>query len=518
MNWKFYAASQPIVYSRTDAVMKARQSHAPELARLEPMSRTQIATRRIAEMWRGLKLSQQFLIVSAAATIAAMAVVGSWLTHRIEGATAQQSAYDAALYVESVVGERIQGMADTPAFDVNVQRELEQLVVQTPLGRRVLSFKVWAKGARVIYANNPKHIGKSYPATDILKSAWSGTLQYEFNSLNDTEDAAEKEFNVPLLEIYVPVRKRFGGDVIAVVEFYMDASTLVDEIARAKREAWLLLAIIGLLVVSALYGMAHRAGLTIDRQRNALNDRISDLSRLLDQNLVLRQRVEASSRRTAEINERYLRRIGSDLHDGPAQLISLSLFLLDAVHSGETATPALSSADSLSNAEKNRIREALQGALKEIRELSIGLSVPELDKSTIADTIYEAIRAHEHRAGTKVHVSLAKLPEQTNSRDTKLAIYRFLQEGLNNTRQHAPKTQVSVTAGPDEMSSIMIEIADEGPGLDLAAVENSDRLGLVGMRERIECIGGSLQIITAQGEGTRLVARLPVTPGDHHGP
>ncbi len=339
------------------------------------------------------------------------------------------------------------------------------------------------------------------------------------NSLNDTEDAAEKEFNVPLLEIYVPVRKRFGGDVIAVVEFYMDASTLVDEIARAKREAWLLLAIIGLLVVSALYGMAHRAGLTIDRQRNALNDRISDLSRLLDQNLVLRQRVEASSRRTAEINERYLRRIGSDLHDGPAQLISLSLFLLDAVHSGETATPALSSADSLSIGEKNRIREALQGALKEIRELSIGLSVPELDKSTIADTIYEAIRAHEHRAGTKVHVSLEK-----SARPDRFPRHQacHLPLSAGGIEQHPPARaeDAGIRHGrPRRVEQHHDRDCRQGPGTGPCRRRELRSLG-TGRHARTHRVYRRLasDYNGPGGEGTRLVARLPVTPGDHHGP
>lgn len=467
---------------------------------------------RTGAYWRSLGLSQQFLIASAAATIAAMSILGAWLSQRIESAVSQYAALDAALYVEAVIGERIQGISDA-ASDPETQRQLESLVLETPLGRRVVSFKVWAPGGRVLYASRPTHVGKTYPPTPHLLEAWGGKVVFQFDDLNDSEDALERSLKIPLLEIYVPVRKRFGGEIVSVVEFYEDATALVADIQRAKRDAWLLLAALGSMVVAALYGMARGASRTIERQQAALTDRISDLSRLLAENTELQHRIEAASRRAGALNERYLRRIGSDLHDGPAQLISLALFRLDAMAPREP-TPAQTGEQSLRMAamEKANIRLALEQALKEIRELSVGLSVPEVDSGTLADTITTAVRAHEHRTTSRVHLDLAALPD-FNLREIKVALYRFLQEGLSNARQHAHGAIVSVKAHARSDGMLVVEIEDDGPGFDTAQAAKSDRLGIVGMRERIESVGGIFEVQSVRGKGTRLTARIPIGQG-----
>ncbi|MDX2157010.1 MAG: sensor histidine kinase [Hyphomicrobiaceae bacterium] len=464
----------------------------------------------VLDGWRALSLSRQFLIASSFAILLAMIVVSAWLSSRIESAVSQNSAVDAALYVEAVIGERIQGLADKPEFDPAVQRDLEQLVLKTPLGRRIVSFKVWIKGGRIIYASTPEHVGSTFPTTSNLREAWQGRVKFDMDALHEAENEVERGLNLPLLEIYVPVRRRYGGDVIAVLEFYEDATGLVADVNQAKLQSWLLLSIIGSAVVGALYGMARRASQTIDRQQAALNDRISDLSSLLAQNLSLRERVEAASRRAAVLNERYMRRIGSDLHDGPAQLISLALLRLDSLRVGNAAAPVPGRPPQDAEAEKTRIRQALESALKDIRVMSLGLSVPELDNFTLSQTIAESVRAHEHRTQSRVELVLERLPAQVADREAKIAIYRLVQEGLNNANKHAPGARVRVLAGSAADGRILVEITDDGPGFDVMAGGNGDRLGLIGMRERLETIGGSLAIISTPGHGTRLSARLPV--------
>jgi signal transduction histidine kinase len=471
--------------------------------------------RRTTAYWRSLGLSQQFLIASAAATIAAMSILGAWLSQRIEGAVSQYAALDAALYVEAVIGERVQGISE-PISDPETQRQLESMVLRTPLGRRVVSFKVWAPGGRVLYASTPTHVGKTYPPTPHLLEAWAGKVVFQFDDLNDSEDELERSLKIPLLEIYVPVRKRFGGEIVSVVEFYEDATALVEDIQRAKRDAWLLLAALGSLVVAALYGMARGASRTIDRQNAALTDRISDLSRLLAQNSELQQRIEAASHRAGVLNERHLRRIGSDLHDGPAQLITLALFRLDAMEPRDPVEP-VAGEQALKKAAMDRgnIRQALVQALKEIRQLSVGLSVPEVDNMGLSETITAAVRAHEHRTAARVNLDLAALPG-CSLREIKVALYRFLQEGLSNAWQHANGATVEVKAYCPSRGMLGVEIVDDGPGFELGQTGSSDRLGIVGMRERIEGVGGMLEIASGPGKGTRLLARIPVVQGVRH--
>jgi len=110
-----------------------------------------------------------------------------------------------------------------------------------------------------------------------------------------------------------------------VSEFYEDAEALKRNLFKANLQSWLAVALVTLAMLGALSGIAFRGSRTIEHQRVSLEQRISELSRLLSQNELLRNRLQQTSRRTAEINERYLRRISADLHDGPALFQSTTM-------------------------------------------------------------------------------------------------------------------------------------------------------------------------------------------------
>ena len=84
-------------------------------------------------------------------------------------------------------------------------------------------------------------------------------------------------------------------------------------------------------MLSFLFAIVRRGSRTIETQQNTLHDRISQLSGLLAQNESLRQRIDELYVRSAETHEAFLRRVGHELHDGPAQLIALALLRLDAL-------------------------------------------------------------------------------------------------------------------------------------------------------------------------------------------
>lgn len=473
-------------------------------------------TSRVLAIWRALDLAFQFLVISVLVTVMAMAVVGSWLSQRIVQSVTQSSALETALYIENLIGERFQTITGDLEFDPAIQADLERLVGSTPFGRRVVSFKVWLNGGRILYASVPSHVGKTYPPTDNLRRAWTGKVAFEYDDLHDAEDAVERRMNLPILEIYVPVRKRFGGDVVAVIEFYEDATRIANDIRNAKLESWLLLAMVGGIIVALLFGMIATASRTIAAQRKSLRDQISELSRLVTQNEALRKRVEAASRRTANLNERYLRRLGSDLHDGPAQLISLALLRLDADQRSVAPNVASGSAGLLAATEnQTKIRAALTDALNDIRQLSSGFSVPETNRMTLTESIREAVRAHENRTGVRVSTGLGDLPDNVSS-DVRITAYRIVQEGLANAARHAPASTVSVSTRKLVDGRVEVRISDSGPGFDPATLKHSDRLGILGIRERVECVGGSLEIETAIGKGTTLIARMPPGKDEKH--
>ena len=88
--------------------------------------------------------------------------------------------------------------------------------------------------------------------------------------------------------------------------------------------------------MGALFSIVRDGSKTIDQQRVFLTERVAQLSDLLQQNEVLRQRVERAARSATEGTERLMRQVGSDLHDGPAQLIALALLRLDSLKLAKT--------------------------------------------------------------------------------------------------------------------------------------------------------------------------------------
>ena len=465
-----------------------------------------VSLNRFVGRWRALGLARQFLLTSAAIIVLGMAVIGYWLSYRIADNVTHNTALSTALYVESFVGPKVQGMAESAAFRPDVQAELERLLRDTPLGRRIVSFKVWARGGAVIYSSRPELVGRKFAPSEKLRAAWTGVVAAEFDHLNEPEHAAERATGLPLLEIYVPIRQSYTDRVIAVVEFYEKAERLRADIFRSKLESWAMLAAVGIGAVAALFGVVAAASRTIQRQRAALQTRIAELSDALSKNQELQKRLTRASRRAAEINERYLRQIGSDLHDGPAQLLSLAMLRLDAL--GAPDSPAGESPP-LAN-ERRSVRGVLADALHEIRSVSIGLSLPELSLLTLSDTLREAVRLHEGRSGRKVTLDVAGLPAGA-PHVVKATAFRIVQEGLNNAARYGGEGPHKVAAACKD-GRLVVTVEDAGPGFD-AAAGNPKKLGLVGLRERLETLGGSLTIDTAPGHGTMLTAVLPLEDG-----
>ncbi len=319
-----------------------------------------------------------------------------------------------------------------------------------------------------------------------------------------------------LIEIYSPVRDRDSGQVIAAAEFYYAPDDLGSDIAAAQRRSWMVVGGATLLIYLLLAIFIRRVSNTIRRQQQALTAQVTQLQDVIQQNQDLHERVRGAAARTAALNERVLRRLSAELHDGPAQEISLSLLRLDHV-------AALSSADESNNgsqAELERelglIQSSLRRSLEEVRATSSGLLLPHLATLSVAQTLDHVIRGHQRRTGAQVHLTRDDLPEQA-SLPTKIALYRIVQEALNNAWRHADGSTPTVTVARVG-DQLRVEVADTGPGFVKVQGEESDaHLGLVGMRERAESLGGQFRVASTPGDGTRVIATLPLeTTGGPH--
>jgi signal transduction histidine kinase len=455
-----------------------------------------------------LSPAQRFMLGSLVILAAGMAGIGAWVTNQIEAGVVHRTATATALYVDSLIAPSLQDLASGNTLSLESVDRLDWLLTDTPLGQEVALFQVWDRSGRIVYSDMPGLAGQQFPVTGELARALAGQVSGDVGH-------AETEANLPgdlprasLIEIYSPVRDRDSGEVIAAAEFYYATTDLESELAMAQRRSWFVVGgatlVIYLLLATFIQGVSN----TIRRQQRVLAEQVTRLTDVVRQNQELHDRVRGAAARTSAINERFLRRFSAELHDGPAQEISLALLRLDHLAALCTAHESNGARDEMER-ELDLIQSSLRRSLQEVRATSSGLLLPHLGTLTVAQTLEHVIRGHERRTGSTVALSARDLPRQA-SLPTKIALYRVVQEALNNAWRHANSAglAVSATASGDRLT---VEVTDTGGGFDPARSQGSDEhLGLVGMRERVESLGGEFQITSAPGHGTRVSATLPL--------
>jgi signal transduction histidine kinase len=454
----------------------------------------------LSSRWQRLSLATQFTIVAAIVVGITMAVLGRWVAARIESGVITNTAASAALYMDRFVEPYVQELANGGTLSPASQNALDELAKTKGFGERILAVKIWRADGTIVYSTYPALIGKHLPVTDSLARALKGQVVAEFNELEDDENAIERSLGMSFLEIYSPVREADSGRIIAVVEFYQVADSFANQLTWAQLEGVLMVGGLSLLMLGALIGIVRRGSRTIISQQHALSARVSELSRSLALNEELRQRIADANRRSSESNERFLRRVSAELHDGPVQLLGLVLLRLDGLNAPADSRDGGCVAETI-----EIIRGALKDALTEIRGLSSGLALPELEGLDLHDAVELAVRNHERRTGTTVAISLPDtLPVIPAS--IKTCLYRFVQEGLNNAFRHAGGAGQRVALGWEE-ARLEIEVSDKGPGIAANGPSSSKSgIGLTGLRDRIESLGGTMLITSSAGHGTRLRA------------
>lgn len=242
----------------------------------------------INRRWNALSLAHQFVLAGGGVLIVGMLVLGVWVTGQIQSGVTRNTAAATALYVDSVISPLLPDIRNQQVLSAGARRALDETLSQGALGERIASFKIWLQGGLIAYSSEQKLIGQTFPLTESLKSAWAGDVAAEFDELDDEENITERGSEVPLLEIYSPIREPWSGRVVAVAEFYERAGELTDSLRVIRMKSWLVVATVALCMMGLLWGIVLRGNSLIESQRSALEERVSELSRLLTQNQELR--------------------------------------------------------------------------------------------------------------------------------------------------------------------------------------------------------------------------------------
>lgn len=237
-----------------------------------------------------------------------------------------------------------------------------------------------------------------------------------------------------------------------------------------------------------LQALADRAGLTIQNVR------------LFEQVEGARERLEALSHRLLEVQEAERRALTSELHDRVGQNLtglSINLQNMKALLSDETAKRLATKFDDA--------QALVQDTTRQIRDIMAELHLPELEDYGLA----AALETYAERAASRAHLELiadlTDLPTSWLSSPVRIALFRAAQEAISNVLKHAKATQLEIGLEQRD-GKIRLRVGDNGQGFEPDAVsqKKAQTWGLNIMRERIESIGGDVQIESRPGEGTQV--------------
>ncbi len=208
-----------------------------------------------------------------------------------------------------------------------------------------------------------------------------------------------------------------------------------------------------------------------------------------------------------EAQEEERRKLSRQVHDGPAQ--ALSNFILQA----EIAHRLLDTDPAKAREELKNLKTTASTTFAHIRDFIFELRPMMLDDLGLVPTVRRYLEAYKERSGLEATLVVTG-KERRLDPHLEVLIFRALQELLTNVREHAQATQVKATVDVDT-TAVRVTVEDNGRGFDAdsTAVTGGTGRGLKTLRERIDLVGGTLDMTSSPGKGSRISFTIPTTTG-----
>lgn len=229
--------------------------------------------------------------------------------------------------------------------------------------------------------------------------------------------------------------------------------------------------------------------------------------RIYAHDVTARRRAEAAIQKLAKqvvaAQEEERQRISRELHDEAGQALTALKIGLELIQ-GEIAP------NDAVQASLDEIIALTDQTRDRIRQLARGLRPPALDTLGLSLTLEDFCRTFARQTQLAIAYHSTVSPQLSDAQN--ICLYRCLQEALANVARHAKAGKVDVRLWCDE-TAVHLSIEDDGIGFDTEISADSPNrpagLGLLGMRERLELLGGGLEIKSRPGQGTDIIAHLP---------
>lgn len=228
-------------------------------------------------------------------------------------------------------------------------------------------------------------------------------------------------------------------------------------------------------------------------------------SRLLDESGRLRNQLRLRSRQILLEQEEERKRISRELHDVVDQALTIINLRLEGLRKQATLT---------SNGLKRSIavvQREVQRSVDIVHRFARGLRPLALDDLGLISALHTFMKGFREETGIHASLTAFAAVEQVSD-DKRTVLYRVAQEALNNVARHAQASWVEVSMHKVD-DAICLRISDNGRGFSAKRVlhaKKPKRLGLLGMKERLEIVDGTLTIESVPGQGTTIQAQIPL--------
>ena len=259
----------------------------------------------------------------------------------------------------------------------------------------------------------------------------------------------------------------------------------------------------GALVLSrAQTGALAAEELTIARQvADSLAVALQN-ARLIEQLSSSRRQLQGLSHRLVEVQENERRSIARELHDEAGQALTSLLLGLGSLERDHECTPGL-------RERLDDLRTMTNGVMEALHRLAVNLRPASLDRLGLVPALDQYVQSFSEQHGLAVRFAAVGAEGRRLPPDVETAFYRVTQEALTNVLRHAGAGQVSVLLQYHDAQAVII-IEDDGRGFDVEAAFGRGRLGLLGIRERAEMLGGLLTVESSPGRGTTIYVAVPL--------
>ena len=281
-------------------------------------------------------------------------------------------------------------------------------------------------------------------------------------------------------------------------EARQEAERAHREADRARRDAE---------SVNAAFAIAHAE---LEARIDERTRELAQLNDALTGEIVERARAEDERnelrRQLISAEEAERRRIALELHDQLGQHLTALTLGLDEV-------TKMLAPDAPSRRRLAMLQELAQTMTRDARHLALELRPPELDDVGLESALETYVAQWSARFGIAADVEVTGLADTSLPGEAGTTLYRVVQEALTNVAKHAHARHVSVLV-ERPAGEVRLIVEDDGDGFEvertLQRATAERRIGLAGMRERAELVGGTMTVESAPGSGTALYVRLPV--------